>query len=153
MVSTIVTLDVGSTTISSLTLGGAINGTAELTDGGTAQTLTITNALNVGATGSLQLTGGSTVTAGAASSNAGTIDVFDGSTLTITTGGFTNSGLLDAEIGSTINITGDVTNAGTMATDLNNMGGGNTLTITGNLTNSGEFGLFGAGDREASAAM
>src|SRR5271166_2684118 len=63
-----VTLDT-SPTISSLVLGGATNGTtSELTDGGLAQTLTITNGLTVGQTGYLNLSGGSTVTAGADSS-------------------------------------------------------------------------------------
>src|SRR5271166_4034802 len=63
-----VTLDT-SPTISSLVLGGATNGTtSELTDGGVAQTLTITHGLTVGQTGNLNLSGGSTVTAGADSS-------------------------------------------------------------------------------------
>src|SRR5271167_4098001 len=59
-----VTLDT-SATINSLTLGGANNGfTSELTDGGVAQTLTITNGLTVGQTGFLNLLGSSTVSAG-----------------------------------------------------------------------------------------
>ena len=121
-----VTLDV-STTISSLTLGGASNGTtSELTDGGVAQTLTITNALNVGATGLLFLTGDSAVTAGAASSNAGIIDV---------------------ENASTLGITGDVANTGSILTDFGNFGGGNTITISGMLTNTNAvFALLGPGD-------
>ena len=70
-----VTLDT-SPTITSLVLGGANNGfSSELTDGGTAQNLTITNALNVGQNGYLYLYGGSTVTAGADSSDAGSIDL------------------------------------------------------------------------------
>ena len=59
------TLDVGTTTINSLTLGGASNGfTSELTDGGITQTLNITTFLTVGQTGQLILSGASTVTAG-----------------------------------------------------------------------------------------
>jgi hypothetical protein len=146
-----VTLDV-STTISSLTLGGAFNGTAsELTDGGVAQTLTITNALNVGSTGFLYLTGGSIVTAGAASSSAATIELFNKSSLSIN-GGFTNSGFADFESGSTLTVNfGDVTisGAGLLGTDLTNFGGGNTINIGGNLNNSGTssaFDIMGAGD-------
>ncbi len=44
-----VTLDLGTTTINSLTLGGVSNGfSSQLTDGGTAQTLNITTFLNGG---------------------------------------------------------------------------------------------------------
>jgi T5SS/PEP-CTERM-associated repeat protein len=118
-----VTLDLGSTTINSLTLGGASNGhTSELTDGGVAQTLTITTAMNVGVTGALELTGGSTVMAGAASSNGGIIDLF----------------------GGTLNISGDVTNSGTIETV--GLGVGNKITISGLVTNSGTFELLGSGD-------
>jgi hypothetical protein len=80
--------------------------------------------------------------------NSGTVDVFNGSTLTITAGGATNAAMakIDVEQGSTLNITGDVTNSGNMGTDLGNMGGGNTLTITGNLTNNVSFFLNGPGD-------
>ena len=116
-----VTLDV-STTINSLTLGGD-NFTSELTDGGAAQTLSITRALNVGGSGYLNLYGGTAVAAGAASSNEGRIDLENASALTVA-GNFTNSLLLTALNG----------------------GGGNTVTITGMLTNNGTFYLLGAGD-------
>src|SRR5271166_3689839 len=81
-----VTLDTNvPTAINSLTLGGVANGfTSELNDGGTAQNLTITNGLTVGQTGALNLTGSSTVTAGADSSNAGSVDLENASTLGIT---------------------------------------------------------------------
>ena len=120
----VVTLDVGSTTIDSLKLGGVPNGFAsELTDGGVAQTLTITNAVNVGQTGSLEFTGGSTVTANANSSNAGLIDLENGSSLTVN---------------------GKVTNSGTMSTSGNGfIGPGSTVTISGKLTNSGTFIMYG----------
>src|SRR5271165_3063767 len=127
----LVTLDVGSTTINSLTLGGVYKGyTSELTDGGTKQVLSITNALNIGQTGdfdiSLYLYGGSTVTAGADSSNAGTIDLDNASTLKVT-GSLDNSGKI---------FTGAF------------YAGGNTLTVTGTLTNeSGAwFQVIEAGD-------
>ena len=80
----LVTLDVGSTTIESLTLGGINNGfTSELTDGGTAQTLNITNGLTIGATGYLNLTGASTVTA-ATMSNSGQVYIGSGATINLT---------------------------------------------------------------------
>ena len=83
----VVTLDVGSTTVNSVQLGEASGGgfTSELTDGGTKQTLNITNGLNIGQTGTLSFTGGSTVNAGA-TSNQGTIQLSNASTLA-TTGG------------------------------------------------------------------
>src|SRR5208337_1015527 len=116
-----VTMDFGSTTINSLTLGGPTNGfTSELTDGGNAENLTITTFLTVGQNGLLSLTGGSTVTAGADSSNAGTIDLENASNLTIH-GNFTNSGTLT---------TGSVV-------------GGNSFTVDGNFNNSGSFSLNG----------
>ena len=128
-----VTLDV-STTISSLTLGGAANGTtSELTDGGVAQTLTITNALNVGATGQPFFSGGSTITAGA-SSNSGVISLFN-STLSITAGGFTNSGGVFLDNGTTLSVTGDLSNSGVISTGA--IGGDNLVNITGTLNNNG----------------
>ena len=191
-----VTLDLGTTTINSLTLGGVSNGfTSELTDGGTAQTLNITTFLTVGQTGVLVLSGGSTVTAGADSSNAGSIQLFNGSLLSIngnvdnagvlgagygggggdtlnisgtltnqasgqlilgyvgsgpaslvTLGGLANSGIVGVANGDTLQINGDVTNSGLLATGYQNYFGNNTLTITGNLTNSGTFQLNQPGD-------
>jgi fibronectin-binding autotransporter adhesin len=119
----LVTLDT-SPAISSLVLGSASNGTtSELTDGGVAQTLTLTNGLTVGQTGYLQLTGGSAITVGADSSNAGYTDLENASTLGIT-GNFTNTGVVQTGASA----------------------GGNKLNITGILTNSGTFELDGAGD-------
>lgn len=124
-----VTLDVGATTINSLTLGGASNGyTSELTDGGIAQTLSITNSLTVGQNGELILSGRSNLGAG---------------TLTVASGGYFN-----AQNGSTVTINGAVNNAGNLYTGYLS-GGGNTLSITGTLTNQGGgqflLGAFGSG--------
>ena len=100
-----------SPTINSLQLGGAYNGTySELTDGGVAQTLGIAAALNIGQTGYLYLTGGTAVTAGADSVNAGNIELYNGSSVTINGNldnqnyAYTNGG------GSHINVTGTLTN-------------------------------------------
>jgi hypothetical protein len=80
----LVTLNVGSTTINLLTLGGLPNGfTSELTDGGVAQTLTIFNGLNIGQTGFLDLTGASTVTA-ATMGNSGQVYIGTGATVNLT---------------------------------------------------------------------
>ncbi len=106
-----------SATINSLTLGGNNNGTtSELADGGVARTLTISNGFSVGQTGLLNLTGGSAVTVGADSFNAGMIQLYNGSSLSII-GNLTTSGTLSTGI-----FFGD--------------GGGNTVTITGTLANS-----------------
>jgi len=105
-------LDVGSTTINSLTLGGVANGfNSQLSDAGTNQTLNITNALNVGQNGYLQLTGAtSTLTAGADSVNAGQIYLYNGASLTIN-GNFDNKYVVQAENGtSEINVSGTLTN-------------------------------------------
>ncbi len=165
----LVTLDVGSTTIESLTLGGINNGfTSELTDGGTAQTLTITNGLTIGATGYLNLTGASTVTA-ATMSNSGQVYIGPGATINLTSqpggiqdvplnsswqvygnfelGGVANTGFTNL---TTVEGTVDLENGGqtwsiapvggTLTNNLGaivNVGGGSTLTITGDVTNSG----------------
>ena len=88
----VVTLDVGSTTINSLKLGGVSNGfTSELTDAGVAQTLT-TNGLRVGHTGFLDLTGFGTVVDAGTLVNNGHVLVGDGVTLNLTAqpGGITD---------------------------------------------------------------
>ena len=114
-------MDFGSTTIKSLMLGGATNGyTNELTDNGAPQTLNITGALTVGQTGILLLGGGSTVTVGADSSNAGAIFLEKASQLTVT-GNFDNAGYIET---------------GTA-------GGGNNFTVSGNFNNSGGLSLNG----------
>ncbi len=116
-----VTLDT-SPTINSLTLGGASNGsTSNLTDGGVAQTLTITNGLTVGQTDLLTLTGASSMAA---------------------MGSLTNSGLVDVENGSTLQVNGGVSNSGDLYTDRGDLGGGNTLNVKGGLTNSASGSIF-----------
>ena len=81
----LVTMDVGSSTVNSLTVGGPTNGfTSTLTDGGTAQTLTITNGLSVGQQGVLSFTGnGSSITAATVSNN-GSVTIGPGATLNLT---------------------------------------------------------------------
>jgi fibronectin-binding autotransporter adhesin len=63
----------------------------------------------------------------------------------------TTTGYIDVEGGSTLNITGNVTNAGGsggpggLGTGILGSGG-NTLTVSGSVTNSGKFGVVGVGD-------
>ncbi len=61
-----------------------------------------------------------------------------------TLGGLANSGTVEVDHGSTLQINGAVTNSGSLTTG--DYLGGNTLTITGGLTNSGSFGLDASGD-------
>ena len=80
----LVTMDVGSSTVNSLAVGGPTNGfTSTLTDGGTAQNLTIVQGLSVGANGFLNLTGASTFTA-ATMSNSGSVYVGPAATVNLT---------------------------------------------------------------------
>ena len=132
-----VTLDVGAATINSLTLGGTYTGyTSELTDGGVAQTLSITNWLTVDQSGSLNLYGGSTVTAGTLT-NSGGVLVVNGSLI----------GGIYIDNGSTLSITGNVLNNGTISTGHpDGSAGGNMLTIGGTLTNNWSFSVGGSGD-------
>ncbi len=164
-----VTLDV-STHIDSLELGGVSNGTtSELTDGGVAQTLTITNGLTVCQTGFLDLTGASTVTA-ATMSNSGQVYIGTGATLNLTN---QPAGITDVVAGSAYSIggtftagannafyqlnsvegtlslrgqsftdtagSGTLTNSGSFYLDANAVGTVSNLTISGNLNNSGTF--------------
>ena len=143
-----VTLDVGSTTINSLTLGGASNGhTSELTDNGTKQTLTITNALNVGVTGELYLSGGSTVTAGANSSNSGEMFVSGGSSLTVTGNlMFAAGSELGLSKASTLTVNGNLTNNSNSfytGYGIVTSGGSNMLNVNGAFTNNGAFYMYG----------
>jgi hypothetical protein len=168
--SDLVTLDAGNTTIESLTLGGINNGfTSELTDGGTAQTLTITNGLTIGASGYLNLTGASTFTA-ATMSNSGQVYIGSGATINLTSqpggiqdvpafsswqvygnfelGGVANSGFTNL---TTVEGTVDLENGqswtinpvgGTLTNNLGaivNAGGGSTLTVMGDVMNSGDI--------------
>jgi hypothetical protein len=95
-----------SPTINSLQIGGAPNGYYSiLQDNGTAETLTITNALNIGQTGYLRLYYGTAVTAGASSSSAGDLELYNGSSLAVT-GTFTNTGYLNVGAGSSLTSTG-----------------------------------------------
>ncbi len=115
-----VTLDI-SPTIASLVLGGSTGSSTLANKSGTAETLTITGALTVNTTGSLLFANGSTVTAGANS---------------------TNFGLIDLEQASKLSITGNLSNSGMVETNRSNgTGGANILTVTGAFTNSatGQF--------------
>ncbi len=102
----LVTLDIGSGSVNQLSVGGAINGfTSELTDGGTAQNLTIVQGLSIGANGFLDLTGASNITA-ATMGNSGHVFVGTGATLKLTS---QPSGITDAVAGSQFDLWGTFT--------------------------------------------
>jgi fibronectin-binding autotransporter adhesin len=102
----LVTLDIGSGSVNQLSVGGASNGfTSELTDGRTAQNLTIIQGLSVGANGFLDLTGASTVTA-ATMGNSGHVFVGTGATLSLTS---QPAGITDAVAGSQFDLWGTFT--------------------------------------------
>src|SRR5208337_1880415 len=129
-----VTLDT-SPTINSLTLGGENNGycqsgyyCSELTDGGVAQTLTITNGLTVGQTGNLNLSGGSTVTAGALVNNGLVGEYYGSYGGSVTAAALTNNGSIN-DVGSVT--AGALVNSGSMEQN------GLTLQINGDVNNSG----------------
>lgn len=132
-----------SPSINSLTLGGTHNGACEpgdfcsaLVDNGTAQTLTIAKSLTVGQTGYLELYAGNTVTAGTDSSNAGIIELANGTTFRIN-GNFNNSFYFTLYSGGNhVQINGNLNNSNEFNSALN---GGNTIGVTGTLTNSGQF--------------
>jgi hypothetical protein len=159
-------------TINSLTLGDVDNGTGAfsfLVDGSAPQSLAIANALTVGQTGILELQAGSSVTVGADSTNAGQIQVLNGSLLSIT-GSLNNSAIIMTfpGRGNTFNISGDLTSSGqfilladgdvaTIGGDLNLsfgsippafylQGDSEVVTIGGNLNNDAAFDLTGNGD-------
>ncbi|HVP49988.1 MAG TPA: PEP-CTERM sorting domain-containing protein [Candidatus Bathyarchaeia archaeon] len=114
-----VTMDVGSSTVNSLTVGGPSNGfTSELTDGAVAQTLTITNGLTVGAQGFLYFTGtGSSITA-ATVSNSGSVSIGPGVTLNLTNQPL---GVTDAPAGSVWTIGGNFAVGGVANTGFANL--------------------------------
>jgi len=157
-----------SPTIASLTLGGNDSGSAQLVDNGTAQMLTILGALTINQTGTLYLANNDAVIAGADSSNAGYLQLDNGSTLTVngnfsntgsmnvgsdTIGGgpsqasfaaLLNTGYIDVGLGSRLTVAGDLTNNGGIGLD-----GVTQLTVGGSMVNNGSLttGQFWAGDQ------
>ena len=92
-------------------------------------------------------TGGNTLNITGMLTNSGHVKLLGAGDAATIGNGVLNFGTIDVENGSRLTITGDVTNNGNMGTTLEGFGGGNTLNIMGNLTNSGVFGLAGSGDK------
>ncbi len=70
-----------------------------------------------------------------------------------TLGGLNNSGVVDVENGSTLQVNGSTNNSGNLYTDQMGLGGSNHLTIAGTLTNTGNFELNGHGDVATMASL
>ena len=81
-------------------------------------------------------------------SNEGAIYLANGQITNITPGSGTlsNSGVFAVGYGSTVGITGNVTNSGYLTTEYFIGGTNNTLNISGTLTNNGQFYVYGNGD-------
>ena len=79
--------------------------------------------------------------------NGGTFQLFGLKDMS-TIGSLTNAGTVDVEKGSTLTISGAADNSGIMETNANGYGGGNTITVNGLLTNeaTGQINLNGPGD-------
>ena len=102
----LVTLDMSSPTVNTLTLGGNKNGVTSELDVTAAQTLAIKTFLNVGQQGTLSLSGGSTVNTGTLA-NSGYIYVGTSATLNLTN---QPDGITDIVAGSTFQIQGTFNN-------------------------------------------
>jgi hypothetical protein len=133
------------------TLGSLTNNAGGILDVENASTLTINgNVDNFGAleTSAFSGTGGNTLNIGGALTNEAGADfiLYNHDTANISTG-MTNNGFVDLENGSTLNITGDVTNNNQIYTGHNGLSApGNQINITGSLTNNGTFFLQGTQD-------
>jgi hypothetical protein len=131
-----------SASIASLTLGGSTGGGSQLVDNGTPQTLTIAGALTVYQTGTLYLAAGNTVTAGADSSNAGFIQLENGSALQVN-GNLSNSGTiyLGYLVGSAGNltVTGELDNTGVLQLGRRDAFSSGSAVTLGSLVNAGSI--------------
>ncbi len=134
-----VTLDVNAR-INSLTLGGS-TGSSTLADTlGRGLLVQIAGALTINQSGTLTLAG-DTITANANSSNAGQVNLYNGSKLVLG-GAFTNSGtiqLASSFVWPAITVSGDMTNSGTIIDEDFTA----VLSVGGTLTNSGSIAIYG----------
>src|SRR5208337_2208097 len=87
-----------------------------------------------------------TITGMLSNNSGGTLDLLGAGDKGSIGNGMTNAGLVDVDNGSTLKITGNVNNSGTLETSSYYGTGNNTITITGGLTNSGNFFLRQNGD-------
>jgi hypothetical protein len=119
--------------------GGAYNVTGILQFGASGSSLT-TNAADLTLTGAgaqLLDLGGNNLLAGFNTNAGGGIFTVAGGGSFTTAGAFSNTGIADLEQASSLTISGNLTNSGTVATNNSNLqGGANKLTVTGTLTNN-----------------
>jgi fibronectin-binding autotransporter adhesin len=139
---------------STVTLTNQPNGITNIVAG---STLDLAGTLNAGANnglfklntvaGNLILENGQTTTATPGSkpltvSSTGSLLVSGpGSTTLSISGNLTNAGTIDLEEGSTLNISGNLSNSGTLTMNALGNGGSNTLTVEGTLTNQGNLNM------------
>ena len=118
--------------------GGTYYVAGTLQFGASGSTL-VTNAANLtlAGTGSLvDLGGNNLLSAFNTNASGGSFTVASAGSFT-TPGAFTNAGTVDLEQASSLLVSGNLANSGTVSTNSQNLGGGaNTLTVTGTLTNS-----------------
>jgi hypothetical protein len=140
-----------SSSVNSLTLGGG-PGSSQLTGDGNAHTLTIAGALTVNQSGTLYLSA-DTVTAGANSTNLGTIDLEYQSSLQVN-GDFSNTGTLNAGIGrnsanNVLIVAGILTNSGTINLAAGPYAGGQAFVTVGGLVNTGTMNMTSSNGGES----
>src|SRR5208337_800739 len=145
-------LTIGQTGVLNLSgIGSAVTAGADSSNAGQIQ-LSNGSSLFINAdldnSGNIFTNGGASAVnvTGTLTNEAGGQFILNGPGDTAALGGLANSGLVDVENGSMLQINGDVTNSFALATDSMDLGGSNTLNITGTLTNTGTFQVLGPSD-------
>ncbi len=139
----------GSAVTISGNLMNAVHGFVDVVDEGTLQVGGDAENSGILGTGFSGVSGGNILTIlGILGNEVSGQFILNGPVDMATLGGLNNTGFVDVENGSTLQINGNVNNSGTIATDFNGLGGGNTLNIKGAVTNQagGQLILTGPND-------
>ena len=115
-----------------------VAGTLEFGPSGSSLTTNDANLTLIGPSAKLLNLGGTSLLTGFATNASGAnFNVVGGGNFA-TASNFTNAGTMDLEQGSVLTVTGNLTNTGTVTTNGSDLAGSaNNLTVTGTLTNSG----------------